>query len=222
MQTDDGYNLTMRKHGPGVDKTVGPTAIEERNTKQDMQSLYQNRPNQNADWETAKIQIQNANFTWKLIERKVKDVAGDRQIPINYWKVIPKPNVNGGKSVLSNDEIKEMQSSVHSGIKKVLRGVLGKNPLIPDRIQVLFSGLGNPRQQAWYVEPGTNQRGFIILFKRTKMMAPETSNPQSIAGFEGSKKYTNTGKREKWQEATAIHEMGHMLNLDVQGFEFGA
>jgi hypothetical protein len=103
-----------------------------------------------------------------------------------------------------------MKSNVKSGVNKVISDMMTAGNPIPNRIQILLSGLGNPRQQAWYVEPTPMERVFIILFKKTKMMQHE--GPRSRAGAEAAKGWFKKGKRKRWQKATAIHEMGHLMH----------
>ncbi|MHC0066388.1 eCIS core domain-containing protein [Nostoc sp. UIC 10890] len=229
--TTHQYELSFSKTGPNC--TAAVTTPIEMQTTEAMQVLGAARPDQTPLWNALDNEItQNQEHIYETVGGSLKLVNG-MNLPITYQVTQPAPNQAPNRALfapyetLTPDEYNPLIANINAGLDTIIEKYMGGLAAMPARVIIIISkATGGVRQQACYIANGVGGPTLRILFRFGKFAQVDPNDRDtSMAGREskrgGRGNRNAVNRNERWQKATVIHEMGHMLHAfnDMSKFQ---
>lgn len=225
------YELSFSKIGPNCRATVTtPIAMQ---TTEAMQVLGAARPDQTALWNALDNEItNNQEHVYETVGGALKLVNGNN-LPVTYQVTQPAPNQTPNRAAfapyetLAPNEYNPLITNINAALDTIIEGYMDGLANLPAKVVIIISkATGGVRQQACYIANAVGGPTLRILFRFGKFAQVDPNDRDtSMAGREskrGGRGDRNANNRNKlWQQATVIHEMGHMLHAfnDMSKFQ---
>jgi hypothetical protein len=217
-----------------VNVTAGPTPIQ-MTTTEAMQDVAAARPDQTALWTALDAEIRtNQEHEYQTVANETRTVNG-MALPVEYQ--ITRPRIAPPQSparaafapyqTLTAAEYNPLLDNIRGALDTLVAKYMGNMAALPARVVIILTkASGGVRQQAVYTA-GAGGAGptLRIVFRYDKFSAVDPGDRDtSMAGRESKRSRRSAGKVERWQKATVIHEMGHMLHAfgDMARFQAAA
>ncbi|MCK0114055.1 hypothetical protein MWU75_18080 [Ornithinimicrobium sp. F0845] len=225
------YQLTFTKTGPGVNVTAGPTVIP-LTMDEAISDIAVARPDQTQLWQDLDQEITVTQ------EHEYHHVSGENlthngvPVPVEYvitrpWTTNPQsPNraMFAPYETLVPAEYNPLIANIRSGLVDLVQTHVAGLAQPPQRlVMIMTKATGGVRQQALFTQGGPGAGPTLrIVFRYGKFGAvDQTARDTSQAGSESIRGHRTTSKTARWQKATVIHEMGHLLHAfnDMGSFQ---
>ena len=225
------YELTFTKTGPfGVNVTAGPTPVS-MTMDEAMSDVAAARPDQTPLWNALDNEITvNQEHEYHTVNTENRVVNG-MGLRVDY--VITRPRTAPPQSpnraafalyeTLTPTEYNALFNNIRSGLDVLIEKYMGTIAAMPARVvMIITKATGGVRQQALFTA-GVGGPTLRIVFRHGKFATVDpTSKDTSMAGKESKKGSSTANKNARWQKATVIHEMGHLLHAFTSMDKFQA
>lgn len=224
------WKLRIRKYGPGVDVTAGPTPIYDMVSHLAMGDIAQSRQDQTAEWQAELGTITGLGLGMKTLKTETLKLpkAAKTRASVRYETTVPvaAPAANQPQFYQPSEaDLQRVLKEARTGMALVKTVMDGPNP--PTRIVfTLAFNTGNVRQQAWW----TNENGgtYRVLLRADKILSLRDHILGSVPGqaadaAKAGKKKDKDKTREAvrcYARGSAVHEMGHMLHAKASPDKF--
>jgi hypothetical protein len=223
MAMDPGtheYRLRLTKTGPfGVNVTAGPTPIP-LTSSEAIQDIGAARPDQTALWNALDLNLTNVQEHAYATIQTVNRNVGAFVLPVDEIVTNPRtvPPQSANRALLApietlipaeyNPVFANAAAALDVLVHKYMQGMAG----MPARVKLIVTKAAGVRQQACFVTTAAGPE-LRILFRYGKFATVDpTAKDTSMAGAESKHAFRTFSKNRRWQKATVIHEMGHMLH----------